>query len=267
MTDESTLPYCGDEIEGYRASISTGLKPRLWRYLLHDTDLRAAYCFFFGVTPLGLLAIWLGMKLLGTSRAKPMLFGLALCGVGGLMVLLAPLLALGMAWTARKWTRHFCHGLLIPGVVVSKNPLVVAGLADLGKNPEWKGREFGLARHDIWSLPNYSREVGTRVPCIAKFNEVGRDRFYYFSPYPVSHGTGDEFDLEQCVQRLGEAPFRRLEGLIARDLTPEHWNRMIVVDANDEVLETRGYMDAGEMSKADREQETATSSESIEGQG
>ena len=83
------------------------------------------------------------------------------------------------------------------------------------------------------------------MPCIANFNEEGRDRFFYFSPYPGSHGTGDPFDLEQCIQRLGEASFRRIEGLIARGLTPEHWNRMVVVNANDEVIETPGYMEAG----------------------
>ena len=87
---------------------------------------------------------------------------------------------------------------------------------------------------------------------MANFNEEGRDRFFYFSPYPVSHGTGDHFDLEIACQKLGEASFRRIEGLIARDLTPEHWNRMVVVNANDEVIETRGYMEAGEMSSADR---------------
>src|SRR4051794_22335122 len=36
MVDESSLPYCGDEIDGYRATISTGLKPRFWRFHLHD---------------------------------------------------------------------------------------------------------------------------------------------------------------------------------------------------------------------------------------
>ncbi len=86
-----------------------------------------------------------------------------------------------------------------------------------------------------------------------------------FSPYPVSHGTGDAFDLEQCVQRLGEASFRRVEGLIARDLTPEHWNRMVVVDANDEVIETRGYMEAGEMSSADRKQHASPRQEEAKG--
>jgi hypothetical protein len=254
MVDQSTLPNHGDEISGYRASVSTGLKPRFWRFHLHDTTWRSAYIFLFVVTPLGLLPIWLGWMLLGSSGLKAKVFGIALCGVGGLMVLLGPLIALGLAWTARAWARTFRHGLLIPGVVSSRDPLVVVGLADLGKAEDSKGKEFGLARKDLWTLPNYSHEVGTRVPCVANFSEEGPDRFFYFSPYPVSLGTGDEFDLELCMQRLGEAPFRRLEGLIARGLAPEHWNRMIVVDAHDGVIETRGYMEAGEMSRAYRKE-------------
>jgi Protein of unknown function (DUF3239) len=169
------------------------------------------------------------------------------------MVLLGPLIALGLAWMARKWVKHFRQGLLIPGVVVSSDPLVIVGLADLGKAEENKGKEFGLSRADLWTLPSHPHTVGTRLPCVANFSEEGRDRFYYFSPYPVCHGTGDAFDLEMCQQRLGEAPFQRLESLIARDLAPEHWNRMVVVDANDEVIETRGCMEAGEMSRAQRE--------------
>lgn len=251
MVDESTLLYRGDEIDGYRAAVSTGLKPRFWRYHLHDTNWRSAYIFLFVVTPLGLLAIWLGMKLLSVGRLNAMLAGVALCAAGGLMVVLGPIIALALVWMARTWAKQFTHGLLIPGVVISSDPLALAALADLGKTAETKGREFGLARADLWSLPALSREVGTRVPCVANFSEKGRDRFFYFSPYPVPHATDDDFDIEQCCQRLGEAPFRRLEGLIARGLAPEHWNRIVVVDANDTVIETRGYMVAGEMRKAD----------------
>ena len=208
---------------------------------------------------------WLGTRTFSSHGLKPLLLGVVLCGVGGLAAFLSPIIAAWMSWSAWKWTRTFRHGLLIPGVVVSKDALTtVVGLADLGKSPESKGQEFGLARADLWSLPNHSHEVGTRVPCIANFSEEGRDRFFYFSPYPVSHGTGDPFDLEQCVQRLGEASFRRIEGLIARGLTPEHSNRMVVV-ANDEVIETRGYMEAGQMSSADRKQHASPQQEEAKG--
>lgn len=257
MIDETALPHRGDEINGYRAAVCSGLKPRLARYLLHDTQMRSAYAFLFIGTPIGLAVAWLGSLMFSGRRAKTLLLGVALCGVGGLTALLSPIIALWMAWSAKTWMRTFCHGLLIPGVVVLKDPLTIVGLADLGKATETKGQEFGLARASLWTLPNYSREVGTRIPCIANFSEEGRDRFFYFSPYPVSHGTGDAFDLEQCMLRLGEAPFRRIEGLIAQGLTPEHWNRMVVVNANDEVIETRGYMEAGEMSSGDRKKHAA----------
>ncbi len=257
MIDESSLPHRGDEIDGYRASVSSGLSPRFWRYHLHDTHWRSAYVFLFIVTPLGLLPIWLGSKLLGAHRIKTMLLGVALCGVGGLMILLGPILALGMVWMARKWARHFRHGLLIPGVVVSSKPLAVVGLADMGKDPEKKGREFALARADLWSLPGHSREVGTRVPCVADFSNESRGRFLYFSPYPIAHGTGDAFDLEQCMQRIGEAPFRRLEALVARGLAPEHWNRIVVVDAQDEEIETRGYMQVEEICRDEKKQDAS----------
>ena len=84
------------------------------------------------------------------------------------------------------------------------------------------------------------------MPCVAHFSEAGRDRFYYFDPYPVCHATGEPFDLEQCVQRLGEGPFRRLEGLIAREPAPRSTGiAWLIVNAADAVIETRGYMEAG----------------------
>jgi Protein of unknown function (DUF3239) len=252
MIDESTLPHRGEEIDGYRASVSTGLRPRLFRFLLHDTNLRTAYIALFIATPIGLILIWIGSKFFNSHGLKANLVGIGLCGAGGLTVIIAPFVALGTAWMAWKFTRQFRDGLLIPGVVVAADSLVIVGLADLGKLPQNKGREFGLARAEVMTLPSHSHAVGTRVPCIANFNEEGRDRFFYFAPYPVSHGTGDLFDLELCVQKLGEAPFKRLEALIARGLTPEHWNRMVVLDANDEVIDTRNYMVAGEMRAADQ---------------
>ncbi|AGA29006.1 hypothetical protein [Singulisphaera acidiphila] len=81
----------------------------------------------------------------------------------------------------------------------------------------------------------------------------------------MSHGTGDGFDLEQCVQRLGEASFRRLEGLIARDLAPGDWNRIVVVDANDEAIETRSIVEAIAMKKADDAEATGSSLEESQG--
>lgn len=76
------------------------------------------------------------------------------------------------------------------------------------------------------------------------------DRYYFFSPQPIAHATGDEFDLEQCTARLGEASFRRLERLVALGSIPDHDQWMIVVDRNDEVIENRGSVPAGEMSRA-----------------
>jgi hypothetical protein len=265
MIDESTLPHRGEEINGYRASVCTGLKPRLLRFLLHDTNLRTAYVALFIAVPVGLGLIWLGLQFLHSSGFKANIVGVVLCGAGGMTVLIATFVALGMAWMAWKWTRQFRHGLLIPGMVVAGDSLVIVGLADLGKRPENKGREFGLARAELMTLPSHSHAVGTRLPCIANFNEEGQDRFFYLSPCPVSHGTGDLFDLEQCVQKLGEGPFRRLEALIARGLTPEHWNRIVVLDASDEVIETRGYMVAGEMRSADQKRHASPEPEDGDG--
>jgi hypothetical protein len=260
MVVERTPPDRGEEIDGYRAPISTGLSPRFWHYQLHDPNWRSAYLFLFLVTPLGPVLIWLGIKLLDVSHIKAMLLGVALCGVGGLMLLLGPILALGMAWMARKWIKPFRHGLLIPGVVVSSKPLAVVALADLGKDASSQGKEFALGRVDLWSLPTHSHEVGTRVPCVADFSEDCGDRYLYFKPYPVALGTGDPAEIEQCIRRLGDVPFQRLDALIARGPVPEQWNRIIVVDASDEVLEERGYIEAGEMRKAEEARRAAAQS-------
>ena len=208
---------------------------------------------------------WLGTRMFGSHGLKPVLLGVVLWRgrVGG-----SPLpdhrsldVLVGLEVDAA-----FRHGLLIPGVVVSKDSsTTVVGLADLGKSPRararssaWPARTCGACR--ITRTRSGPASLASRISM-----RKGRDRFFYFSPYPVSHGTGDPFDLEQCVQRLGEASFRRIEGLIARGLTPEHWNRMVVVDANDEVIETRGYMEAGEMSSADRKQHASPQQEEAKG--
>jgi hypothetical protein len=52
------------------------------------------------------------------------------------------------------------------------------------------------------------------------------------------------------MARLGEASSRRLEGLVSRGSIPDHEQWMVVVDRNDEVIENRGSVPAGEMSRA-----------------
>ena len=250
---DPTLLHEGEPIDGYQASLPSGVKARFWRYHLHD-ETWLATCFLLTIVPLiGLTAIWLGSFLFRAARLKAYLLGLVVCGGGGALVLGGLLLGLLGIWGSRYWRKRLPNMLLIPGVIVSEKPLRILGLADLGKSEERKGEEFGLRFLEPWHLPSHPHEVGTRVPCVAQFTDEGRDRYYFFAPQPIAFATGDEFDLADCMARLGEAPFRRLERLIERGTVPDHEQWMLVVDRNDEVVENRGSVPAGEMARADRE--------------
>lgn len=258
MADPNPLQE-GEPIDGYQASLPAGVKARFWRYHLHDETWLFG-CGLLLVAPvIGLVAIWLGSFLFATRRIKTLMLGLVICAAGGLVILGGLLLGVLGIWGAFYWKKRFPNMLLIPGVIISSKPLRIVGLADLGKSDERKGMEFGLRFSEPWHLPSHSHEVGTRIPCVANFSDDGIDRYYFFSPHPIAYATGDEFDLEQCMARLGEASFQRLERLVARGTVPDHEQWMLVVDRNDEVIENRGSVPAGEMSRAAKEAQARAS--------
>lgn len=271
MIENSISPNGGTEVEGYHAALSTGLKPRFWHYHVYDGQWQMAYVMVFIAIPLGILSIWLGTKIMFVHNLHLRMPGLALWLLGGMALLLAPAVAMYEAWLAHAWVKWFRDGLLIPGVVVSRHPLAIVGLADMGKDDESKGKEFAVARAALWSLPGYPHDIGTRVPCIAHFSCECKGRYLYFEPYPVCYGIGDHFDLELCAQRIGEASFQRLDALVARGLVPADCEQMYVIDRNDERIETRAFADASELrespgrKKVQAEPQAATNADQASG--
>jgi hypothetical protein len=222
---------------------SPGVRPRFWRGLRHDPVQRLGLMAMVALPALGLAMIRAGMALWRSARGvKSQGLAALLCACGALVAVLGPLIGIWAARSAATTAGRFLDGQLIPGVVVSQSPLVVMALADLGI--ERLGEEFALAMLCPRTLPTERHEPGTRLPCLARVAAQGRGKFHWFSPHPICWGTGDPFALNRCLDRLGEAPFRRLEALVRRGPLPQQVDEIVVLDAADKVLDVRHYWQA-----------------------
>jgi hypothetical protein len=230
-------PYRGADIDGYRAAVCSGITPNPWRHL---RNVSSESMLLKMLIALALLAVGLvgGGVNLAVRGGLATVAGVALVVLGAL----AGLIGLGLGaigvWGARRTARHFRDGLLVPGVVVSREPLVLVALADMGKATT--GAEHAIARLEPRRLPVHSHEPGTRVPCVARFAEdADADSWRWFYPHPICWGTGDPFEIEQCVARLGDEPFRRLEACVARGPLPSREEEMVILDRNDAFVKVR----------------------------
>jgi hypothetical protein len=238
-TDEASndQPYQGKELGGASAAISSGLKPRFWRYARYDASLRfvltcdlvigliAAACFGGGYALRTYVGGWFGAV------------GVFLYVLGVLAALLAILIALLIVWYFHNSTEYFEHALLTPGMVLSRDPLVVVVLAPMGNGsgPEY----YGIARRDLKALPFHQNDRWTRVPCVSRFApKDGLDRWSFFLSEIVSHGTGDPKEINQCFERLGDEPFRQLEELIHKGTLPKTEEEIVLLDENLNYIET-----------------------------
>jgi hypothetical protein len=194
--------------------------------------LRGAASLFIG-RPRGSIGAWFGVLLI---------VGGVIFGLLGLVLLLATY------YIRRNERRTFRDGLLIPGIVTSKDPLVVLALADMKKFDH--GQEYSIARLDPKHLPVHSHEPGTRVPCLASFSDELGDRWLWFSPHPVSWGTGDAFDIERCFERLGAEPFRKLEKCIARGPVPTFQYEIVMLDRDLNFVEVRNIAELAGIKEA-----------------
>jgi hypothetical protein len=221
-------PFRGGPIDGYRAAVCSGLTPRTLRHLRNDSSERFALRSVVVLAMLAVAALIGGVNLF-MRGGLAILIGVILTLLGILSGLLG--LAMGAlgVWGARRTARHFRDGLLVPGVVITREPLALVALADMGKAET--GVEYALARLEPRRLPVHSHEPGTRVPCVARFAEdAGADAWRWFYPHPICWGTGDPFELDQCFARLGEEPYRRLEALVARGPLPSREEEIVILD-------------------------------------
>lgn len=230
-------PYRGAELSGTYAAVSSGVRPRFFRYARYEIGLRflsRCTAILFGI---GLVIIRGGSLLRTHFGGWTPAIGIVLYVIGALLVLLGAVIGLCTIAYYLHSANYFENALLTPGVVLSRDPLAVVVLASMsdGRGPEY----HGIARLDLKDLPDHDHEPGTRVPCVSRFAaKEGLDRWAYFVPEPVSFGTGDAKDLSQCFERLGEEPFRQLERCVRRAPMPKDADEIVLLDANLNYLET-----------------------------
>lgn len=252
--------------EEYRARVSSGIASRRLRHWLYSPVPKFGVVSFLVLSLLGVGVTWLGVRMLagqslwavflgllsfvvGRGRGRMLaLFGL-LFVVGGVTLGLVGLIMLAVGIYCFKVERTmFRDGLLMPGVVTSKDPLIILALADMKKTDH--GQEYALGRVDPRWLPTVSHEPGTRVPCVASFSDDVGDGWLFFRIHPITWATGDAFDIERCFEKLGSDPFRKLEACIARGPVPTFEHEIAMLDRDLNFVEMRTLADTVGLRKA-----------------
>lgn len=233
LADEN--PYRGETINGSSASISPGVSPRFFHAYRHQDSLRFLIKSSIVVLAIGAVGVVVGDSLRGAGGWAAVVGGYASMVVGGLFVLLGLFLAF-LAFGFWSLMAHgFKNGLLTPAVVVSQEPTALAVLAEMGNG----GRTYyGIRRLVVPGLPFHGDHLGTRVPCSSSFHSGDADdRWAWFTPIPICHGTARPEDIDECFRRLGDEPFRRLDSLVRQGKVPGDEAQVILLDEDYQVLQ------------------------------
>lgn len=215
--------------------VSSGLNPRVLRYVRHSSATRLAIGSLVVCSILASLAIAGGVALrTGGSGRLGLLVMAGGCLIGLVGLLMA---ALGVV-TLQAELKLFKDGPLSPGVLVSTGPNVVVGLTDL--RGAFPGVAYTLTRITP-RLTGLDRPTpGTRIPCFSDSRQqVKADRFNMVNIYLIPWGTGEAAEVRQCLETLGEEPFRKLESVLARGIVPTGDMSKILLDENLEVLDSQ----------------------------
>lgn len=210
------------------ADLSPGLDPEPLRFLFHEPILRR----------LTLLALTVGLVSLGSFIGCFLLRSpeanwyepLPLHLFGTVCAFLTIVAASIVVESYRVLAYLFRHALLTPGVVLPGEPLAVAVLASLGngRGPEVEGLRRIVLRSP---LPDRDRVAGTRIPVVSRFQRGrGLDRWVVFRSTPIAWGTGDDREIERCIELLDPTDFKRLEALVARGVVPEDEDELVILD-------------------------------------
>jgi hypothetical protein len=237
-TDESDeLPYRGKELGGATAAVSCGFRPSFFRYLYYDSNLRfAASCSLVLFVATVLMGFG-GYTLILWGGWFSLLLGILLAGLGvvsGLVGLMCAVLLLAVYF---KNADYYESALLSPGIIHSRDPLVVMVLASMGNG---SGRDYyGISRIDLDRLPYHTHERGTRLPCVCSFiYGDAPDHWAAFNTDFICYGTGDPVKIEECFRRLGDEPFEQLKNSLEGVPLPENADEIILLDAELNYLET-----------------------------
>lgn len=236
MATDDEHPYRGEAINGSSASIAPGVSPEFFHTYRHESNLRFVIKSAVVFLVIGGLAIFGGLSLREVGGWAASVGGYAAIIIGGLFVVLGLIIAFIAFGFWSLLSQAFKNGLLTPGVVVSQEPTALAVLAEMGNGG---GRTYyGVRRLNVPSLPAHGDHLETRVPCSSTFQPGdAEDRWAWFSPTPICHGTARASALKQCFDRLGDEPFRQLNALVRQGHVPPDESQLILLDENFQVLE------------------------------
>jgi hypothetical protein len=134
--------------------------------------------------------------------------------------------------------RLFREGPLSPGVIVSTNPFIVVALTDL--NGSFPDVAYALTQITPRLTGLADTKVGSRLPCFTNtLKEIEADRFNAVHLHLIPWGTGDPSEIQQCLDKLGEEPFRKLETCIQQGTLPTGDMNRLLLNENLEVVRSQ----------------------------
>ena len=110
---------------------------------------------------------------------------------------------------------------LIPGIVVKRDPLVIATMAPMSKAQD-VSPVYALKRMKDSPFPGDRFMDGERLTMVAKFTPGEHDDYWSnFHPFPLSWATGDHAELQRCENKIGDKEYEMLETAIAQGFLPD----------------------------------------------
>jgi hypothetical protein len=235
--DGNDQPYRGKELHGSAATVSSGFRPSFFRYVYYDSNLRFAAASALVLTVVAVALGLGGYALIVQGGWVAFVLGILLAGLGALIGLIGLIFGVLVFALFLKNGDVFENALLSPGIVHSRDPLVVMVLASMGNGSD--ADYYGISRTDLARLPCHSHEPGTRVPCVCGFASGDEpDRWAAFETDFIAYGTGSAARVEECLARLGDEPFKRLERYLKTGKLPQNANEIILLDGEMTYLET-----------------------------
>ena len=227
----------GDIVNSSYSTRAPKIQPRFFRWVRYHSEFKLLFYAALVLLVVG-FAMWgggmeLGKRLEGALAGVAKVFGV----IGFLMLLLGIAVALLLRWLWKHTAIHFANALLTPGIVISRDPLQVAVLANMSTG---MGKTYhGVRRLDLPALPVHENEPGTRVPFSTTFLEGDHDgRWGDFNPEPICFGTGDRRRIDECLSRIDNDEFEALETCVRSGWVPESEDEIVLLDENLQMLET-----------------------------
>jgi hypothetical protein len=214
------------------AIASSGLHAEVGRYIRHSSATRLAIVTFITCMILMILAL-IGGEMLRIKGSS--LLGLAVLGFGAFLGAIGVFMGFMGVVSLKSELQLFREGPLVPGILVSKKPNVVIGLTYLGDVLPGVSYAITQISPRLTGLDNPAR--GTHIPCFSDtLAQIKSDRFNMVNIYLIPWGTSDPAEVQQCLDKLGEEPFRILQALIQRGIVPSGDMNKILLDENLHVI-------------------------------